>query len=553
MFSPTRREFLASTSLVVAGTVAGAVRLPADVGLSPRSASAFLPEPMAAIDLRSLASTAIDAARQAGATYADVRVAERHRLMLDLSMLSPDMPATQMHSLVTYGIRVIVNGTWAFAHGTVPTADAVTKMARHAVMTARGYARQTTRRVELVPAPVVTGEWSTPFRIDPFSVPLQDQAALLGAFRAAALRVRHGSDPGRGAEFHWTREMRVFASTEGSLVTQTLRRCEPYAGGRGDLGMGEHGSGHVTILLQRMGITSGGYEVVTTPSFQDEIKVATEEAVRLAELPRRSFDVGRYPVVFDGPSFGATIGQTLGPALELDRVLGYEADAAGTSYLAPPMELLGSQVASPVLNVTAHRKMPAACAVKWDDEGVEPQEYSLVTDGRLVDYHTSRETAAALGPWYRERQQEVRSRGSAVAVETGQPVVVRSPHLVVAPGAKPASLADLCKDINRGVLVRGLSYLRADHQLASVNVMGEKIPMFEIARGKIVRRIDRGGFQFGTSGFWKSLVALGDATTVSDASFALRKGQPWRSDFHSVSAPAGLFKDVNVVTSKVRL
>jgi TldD protein len=557
MPSSTRRQFLTTTLLGVAGTSLGLQKLHASplhdtVGLSSHPASAFLPDPLASSDLRAMATVAIDAARDAGATYADIRIAEQHYLDLWLSGISPIMPIVQMRSLVNFGIRVIVDGTWAFTHGTIPSNDGIVVAVRKAVTTARRHAQHLSRRVELVPAPVVTGEWETPYQRDPFTVPLEDQAALLAAYRAAALRIRHGSDAQWGAKFEWTRETRVFASSEGSLVTQTFRRSEPFVGGKGNLGMGDWGNGGVELSLPRYGASSGGYETVTLPGMQEDIKALAEEAVHLAELPRRTLDVGRHSVVFDGLTLGTAFGQTIGAALELDRVLGYEAGASGASYLAPPEETLGTHIVNPLFNVKAHRVSPAIGAVKWDDEGVESLPYPLIEEGVLSNYHTSRETAGVLRPWYAQRQQTTRSYGCMVAPDASAPVMVRSPHVTIAPSATVASVDDLCKEVRRGVLVRGTRYVTTDPQFSSGSILstGQR---FEIENGKVVRRLDGNGLEFVTRNFWKSLVALGDASTVANSSFEISKGQPWRSALNTATAPAGLFKDVNVITTKVRI
>src|SRR5205085_1103872 len=105
-----------------------------------------------------------------------------------------------------------------------------------------------------------TGEWATPIELDPFTVPLRDQTALLSAYQAAAMRVWHGSSGLWGTMFHWRRETRVFASTEGALTTQTLYRSEPIVRGAGDCGMG-----NVELQLPHVRAASGGYETVAIP------------------------------------------------------------------------------------------------------------------------------------------------------------------------------------------------------------------------------------------------------------------------------------------------
>jgi TldD protein len=549
----TRRDFLATTSLALAGAVLGprglhAQRLPA-IMRSSFNANTFFPEPIAPPELRTLATQAIDAAQHAGASYADIRVAECQRLYLIYNGLEC---RTILESHFTYGIRVIVDGTWAFVHGTHPSSNAVTASARNAVATARGYARLTKHRVELTRTPAVTGEWATPCAIDPFSVPLEDQAALMSALAQAVVRVRYGDFSSHA--FDWTRELRTFASSEGTLITQTLRGSNPTMWVSGDRGLGDGGRGSVNLHPPHVRAVAGGYETLTDLSIADAVTRTGEEAVRLAAFPRRTLDVGRYPVVFDGRALSRVLGYTLGQALELDRVLGDEVDASGTSYLSPPHDILGTTVASPLLTVTADRASSSPMAVKWDDEGVEPQASTMIRNGQLVDYLSSRQTATVLQPWYERQGVSPQSRGCAVAPRASDPVAVRVPHLTMAVGDTGATLEELCKNIGHGILLRDDHYFSTDHKLASGNITTSfKGVMLEIERGKIVRRLERNGFQFSTGAFWKSLLALGGMRTVCNTTFDVYKGQPWVPAVQSVTAPAGLFKEVNVFSLPKRL
>jgi TldD protein len=544
----TRRDFLATASLAMAGTMAGARSgRAANIERSSLSANALIPEPMAGLDFQRFATSAMDAARSAGASYADIRIAERHQL--ELGSVRVD-PAMEWHSEYTHGVRVLVDGAWALVHGTIPSVDAVTAAARDAVAMARGYARVAAEPVELVAAPVVKGEWVTPFDIDPFTVPLRNQAALLSAYERAAGHVRGGRI--KDCTFVWIREMRVFASTDETLTTQTLR-----GGTFAPVAIGNRGMGDFFLPLRAAGAVSGGYEVVAIPGLQDEIKREVEEAVRWSTLPRGAMTVDRYPVVLDGATLGMMLGRTLGPSLELDRVLGHESEAGGPGFLSPPSELLGTAVVSPLLTVTGNRALPTISAVKWDDEGVEPQEFSMIREGSLVDYPTTRATAPALRSWYERRGQPLRSSGCAVAPGAGDPIGVRAPHLTVQPSPNTTSLEELCKNVTQGLLVRRRSGLSIDPSISSASLAfgrhNEDGLIFEIKRGQIVRRVIGNALQVRPAPFWRSLlVALGDKRTVSTSSFKVNKGMPWRSAWHSAAAPAGLFKDVPVVSTESR-
>src|SRR5687768_5706902 len=97
----TRRNFLTATSLTAASAILAreglcAEHLPDDIGFSSHSANELLPEPTSASNLRALAVAAVDAGKQAGASYVDVRVAERHFLSLRLWAAASLMPETHL-------------------------------------------------------------------------------------------------------------------------------------------------------------------------------------------------------------------------------------------------------------------------------------------------------------------------------------------------------------------------------------------------------------------------------------------------------------------------
>jgi TldD protein len=549
MMRQTRRDFLATTSLAAAGittgTVASALPLHA-ARVLPLPATALLPEPMDHTMLQSLASASVDAARQAGASFADVRVGECHGLGVELGLSDID-PKIRLETTFRFGVRVLVDGVWAFEHGVGPSLDAVTTAARRAVDSARGYRGVVgvgTPPVELAPAPAVQGTWATPITTDPFTVPIIDQYGLLIACREAGERIRGG---GVGAAqrpfwvgFTWTRETRVFASSTGSLLTQTIYQSEPNLAANANRGMDS-----VSVWCPDLVSRTGGYESVLIPNMQEQFKSSAEEAERLASLPKRPLDVGRYPVIFDGYTVAAVLARSVGHALEMDRVRGDDADASGTSYLAPAEERLGTALFSPLLNVTGHRSSPVLCAVKWDDEGIESEAHQVIRDGRIVDYHTGRDSAPALATWYQQQGRTVRSHGCATAPRADDPVLVRAPHLMVTPGS--ASLDDMIKGVEHGILVRQAPSMSISQQMASGSMTWGSF--LAIRRGKIVNRISDAGIQFNSQALWKSLANVGDSNTVRTSYVLSSKGQPWSRGTSGATAPAGFFKEINVVST----
>src|SRR5205085_55992 len=94
------------------------------------------------------------------------------------------------------------------------------------------------------------------------------------------------------------------------------------------------------------------------PDLQERVKAAAVEAAELAKLPMRPMDVGRYPVVFDGNTMASLLGRVIGPSAQLDRVLGHNTDTSESSRWT--LDLLGTQITSPLVTVTGHRNFPEA-------------------------------------------------------------------------------------------------------------------------------------------------------------------------------------------------
>jgi TldD protein len=546
MTRSTRRDFLATTSLAVAGLAlgnrpAGAQQQLSRLALrSSNSANALLPEAITPLELQTLALHAVDAARSAGAMFADVRVSELRELRIEAS--ARGVPALSVQARYMYGVRASTGGPMAFVHGVVPTVDAMTAAARQAVHRARGYATVSHTPFVLAPTPVVTGEWTTPIKIDPFAVPLVTQADLMHALADAANRVLGTSST--STTFFWQHDLRVFASTEGSLVTQERYCSRPRMSGLSNATFFPGESIHPPHFPQ----TVRGYESVLLPDLQEQIKSAAEEARALASLPVRTFDVGKVPLIVDGFSMGALVGQTVGRALEADRVLGHEEGVSGGSYLTPPTDVIGQTVLNPLLTIVGNRAPPSVLSAKWDDEGVAPEEFTLLAEGRVVDYCTSRGTAGALHALSSaSRQFPPRSHGCAVADLAQNPVQVRTPHLYLAPNRQDITLEALYRDVRHGLLMQQCDYVEVDANITTGTVNFARL--YEIRNGKIIGRVRDSAIIFNTLYLWRSLAALGGRITERNYTGSDWKGMPWRSGWQSINAPAARFNAIDVIST----
>ena len=495
--------------------------------------------------LGDLAARALEAARAAGATYADVRFtltrAERMRFYgsVGYNILQND-------ELAGVGVRALVDGAWGFAASALWTPDEMAHLGREAAVQARTNAKGRGRRIEIGdPPPPARGEWRTPIRRDPFDVPIQEKLAVAWAY--AELVSRHNlalRNAGAGAsmETRWQRQEKTFASTDGAFASQTtyVARPEFQVGVVTPKGRAGRSS---DVLLP----TAGGFEVVAEAPLVDEIPRLIEDALLMVEAEKVAPD--RYDVVFDARATAQLVARTIGVAAELDRVLGYEANAGGTSYLAPPEQRLGAfALGSDVLNVSANRSHPGGIATaKWDDEGVAPDAYPVIEKGVLVDYHTTRELAGSLAPWYAKRGTAVRSHGCAAGDGGTGMTILQPPNVDMRPGAKDTSFDDLVAGLDKGLVVCA-GDVTLDRQQLNGEVNGEMV--YEVRKGKRTRFVHSSEVLFRAPELWKGLKAIGGPATHRWTGESVWKGQPMQEWSFGVGAPPAMFTKLAVTDKK---
>jgi len=558
----SRRTFLTAGAMTAAQLGVASSAWAAATRISRRHArgthaNTWLADPPHLDHLRALALVAMDAARVAGADFADIRIGVQRRVRTDPY---PGRLVTGM--TVGYGVRAWHNGTWSFQHGNVLTSEAVAATATSAVSGARIYAavnehldarRRGVRPItnEWAPAPVVTGEWHVPVAIDPFTVPFDDLQEAVDGLRditAPAAAWEAGEARSAASRLEWHAETRVFASTQGSLVTQNLMH-----GALGFIAVAQlrpWSSANVTLTAPQLDDFSAGFEALAHPDFVARLRHLRDTARRWEELPVRPFnDVGRFPIVFDGQTTAAIVGGTIDMALDGDRIAGIEADASGTSFLTPIDTVLGAAEpqCSPLLSARVDRALPSRVAVQWDDDGVVPEAYTVLDHGHVVDMHTTRETAPLLADWYRQHGRLVRSHGCAVAPAPDQVPRCNGGHLTVAPSTASMTLDAMIREIPHGFLViNGAVDVSPGLSRGTVRHADDGV-VIEIHRGVPVSRTPL-RMQFLTQQLLnKNLSAIGDATTMRTGEVLSLKGIPWTGAFQMATTPAALCRDVDVI------
>ena len=501
-------------------------------------------EPLPPIEdprLKALTARALEAARSAGASYADVRLTHER-----VRVFSGNARIDDSESMLA-GVRALVDGYWGFASSPVWSPDGMARLAREAVHQAKTNTLGKPRAVDLAPAPVVAeGHWEMPVAIDPFETSpfeISDFLDSLIVYLNRTPKAKINSDACTTIV-----QERAFASTPGSYCTQQCYRTEGAFSFERELEHGQRGSTQLDCLTA----AGMGWELYTAeriPRVRDhtlyeEIDLALEELKQDLLLPVKAVEVGRYQAVFDPLTVAGIVDETIGRATELDRALGYEANAGGTSYLNDPIAMLGSyQAGAPTLTVTAERSEAGAVGtVKWDDEGVAPDAFPLVKNGVLADFQTTRESARWLEAAYTKHGIPMRSHGCAAAPSAVFAPLQHTPNLTLASGRDAKDFDSLVSGMVRGVAVKS-GLVDLDFQHSSGLGTGR---LYEVKQGKRVARL-AGGFLFRATDLWKSLQALGGEGGLRRYGLSAMKGEPAQKYYHSVTAPAAMVKDLTII------
>ena len=485
---------------------------------------------------------AINAAKMAGASYADCRIARfRQNFIVTREQQIVNVVDTDT---LGCGVRVLVDGCWGFAATRNLTREAVTTAAREAVAIAKANRIARDRSVELAPVQAYpNASWKSPFTTDPFEVPLEAKVDLLLKANAEAMKVPNVKFV--NSILFFVKQDRQFASTEGSVIDQTLVRSWPLFTATA---VAPDFSDFQNRTASEAAPMGRGWEYVQQCDLIGNAKRWGEQAAE--KLTAKPVEVGKYDLVLDPGNMWLTIHESIGHPTELDRAMGYEANYAGTSFIAPPEDMLGKLKYGPsFMNVQGDRSQEGALStIGYDDDGEKPDDFLIVKDGIFNDYQTTREQAPWLKDWYAKQGKPVRSHGCSYADSWGSVAFQRMPNVSLLPSNDNTTWDDLIAGVDRGIAIIGDGSFSIDQQRYNAQFGGQVF--YEIRGGKVAGMLKDVAYQIRTPDFWNSMDALGGKDTYQlGGSFFDGKGQPPQVNAVSHGSPPTRFRQVNVINT----
>lgn len=476
--------------------------------------------------MKDIAQRALNAAQLRGASYADVRVVRVECQTIEVKNGRVD--ALAHNTSEGLGVRVLLNGCWGFASTSKVNLREAAKVAAQAVTIARASSVVRSSRAVMAPSTAIVARYDTPRRIDPFQVALEDKVATLLAADKSMRRPR-GIAVTEGS-MECSRELKTFASTEGSYIEQEL--VESGAGIEvSAVGNGEIQTRSYPNSFGRQQV-KGGYEHILQLELDQHGEQIAEEALALLTAPQ--CPSLRTTLILDSTQLALQVHESCGHPAELDRVLGDEASFAGTSFLTT--DKLGSfRYGSPQVTIVADATVPSALGTfGFDDEGVPAQRSVIVDHGLFKGYLMSRESAATLG---RESNGTMRADG------WNRIPLIRMTNINLEPGEW--RLDDLIADTDDGIYMAVNKSWSIDDKRLNFQ-FGTQLA-YEIKHGKLGRLLKNANYSGITPEFWASCDAVCGAPDWQIWGLPnCGKGQPMQTAHVGHGAAPARFRNVQV-------
>ncbi|WP_242524167.1 TldD/PmbA family protein [Methylacidiphilum caldifontis] len=480
-----------------------------------------------------IAETALHTARIYGCQFCDIRIvwSQKERI------LSRENRIEELGGSFDcgMGIRVLFDGTWGFASSNILESKEAEEKTKEAIELAKHCRKFNTRRVELENLPSIQGAWHQKVVVDPFEMPLEEKTHFLLDLNDKAAK--------SGAHFCrsfllFHKELRVYASSLGSWIEQTFLRTYP----RFIITVVDSKEGKFETRASLASPRSGGMEVVDKKAFLKEVEEATDQAKE--KLHAKPVRPGKKDLVIHPTNLWLTIHETIGHSTELDRIMGLEANYAGTSFLKPD-QLNRFDFASPIVSVRADRSQLGGLATAgYDDDGIPSSwaDFFIIEKGILKNFQMSIGQAQWIG--------KEKSNGCSYAQNYNYFPIQRMPNISLIPSEKNERLEDLISGVDDGLYIMGDGSWSIDQQRYNFQFGGQLF--YEIKNGKIGQMLRDVVYQGNTQSFWKSCDGIcGKDEYQLCGTLFCGKGEPSQLAPVSHGAVPARFRNIDVLNIRL--
>ncbi len=433
-----------------------------------------------------------------GATYVDARwypYEEENRL----SMWNGNLKSAAASSESGIGVRVLYKGAWGFsASSDVGNLAAIFDKA---LDNARIAAERVTFPVRLAEKDAIQAQFTSPCRIDPFTVSLADKVAFLQAMDE---KLNQEGVLQRISQLLFVRKQIVFADSEGSEIEKQITEVfgELHVYGQDDQGVMHTRK----FRLNRRG-DSRGWESLDPQFFAENAGRIVNELNQVRVAPQCPKE-DRSVILLPGIMYLQTH-ETIGHALELDRILGYELAYAGGSFVR--LEDFGKlRYGSEKLTVRANATLPnSPGSFGFDDDGVPAQNVVLIDKGILVGAITGRQMVEEANAKAR-RPIFDGSGGANRATAFYRVPIERMTNINIDPG-QDGALDDIVRNTEKGIIVDGDRSWSIGSNREQFH-FGVEIGWL-VEEGRVAGVVKNATYKGDTLKFWNSLSAVGDEST----------------------------------------
>lgn len=478
-----------------------------------------------------LCNKVLNYAQLLGASYADIRV-----IIRDTETLYTKNGKLESYSLNKeegYGVRVIVDNGWGFASISNLNPENIEKVVKKAVSIAKASSKVRREPIILAKEPAYQDIWTSNYLIDPFTVSFEKKLNTL--LEIDEILRKEPDVKIAECEMRFRKEHKYFANTEGSRILQTTVVS---GAGYEATAIDENDVQKRTFPMAFGGqYMQMGYELIEGLMLKENAARIASEAAAL--LKAKEIEPAKRDLIIGSEQLALQIHESCGHPSELDRVLGYEENYAGSSFITVD-KYKNMHYGSHIVNLVADSTMPNGLGTfGYDDDGVKAQRYFIVKNGLYQNYFTNREFAPIIG--------DERSHGCNRADHFSSIPIIRMINLSLLPG--DYELDEIISATEDGLFVDGVKTWSIDQMRLNFQFTCEI--GYRIKNGKICEMVKNPTYQGITPYFWQSCDMIANEKYFKPCGVInCGKGQPGQVMMMTHGAAPARFR--NVMTGIVR-